>query len=356
MGFGEAESRVYGYETNMNIRSLIGMCAALLALPAAFAAEQQYVVFEGKAGPGHGKHVVFLTGDEEYRSEEGLTQMAKILAERHGFTCTVCYSVNEKGEIDVDTKTNEPGIEALDKADACMMLVRFRSWPEEQMKHFTDYYLAGKPFVALRTATHAFSYPKESPLYKYDWQSKEWPNGFGRQVLGETWVNHWGAHMAQGTRGVIEASQASNPLLRGVTDVFGDTDVYEAEPAAGSTVLMRGQVTKSLEPNSEPASYKKKRADGVEQDINDPMMPIAWTREAANEAGKKNKVLCTTMGASTDLKSEGLRRLLVNGIYWGCGLEIPEKADVSLVGEYKPTFYGTDRFKKGVKPSDLAKP
>jgi hypothetical protein len=53
-----------------------------------------YLVFEGKSGPGMGKHVVFLSGDEEYRSEESLPQMAKILAERHGFKCTVLFAID----------------------------------------------------------------------------------------------------------------------------------------------------------------------------------------------------------------------------------------------------------------------
>src|SRR5215218_3949167 len=92
--------------------------------------QKQWVVYEGKEGPGKGKHVVFLTGDEEYRSEQGLPQLAKILADRHGFKCTVLFSVDPKtGEIDPGTKNNEPGLEALDSADACVMLLRFREWP-----------------------------------------------------------------------------------------------------------------------------------------------------------------------------------------------------------------------------------
>ena len=60
-----------------------------------------WVVYEGKKGPGKGKHIVFLSGDEEYRSEEGLPQLAKILAVQHGFKCTVLFSINKAGEIEV---------------------------------------------------------------------------------------------------------------------------------------------------------------------------------------------------------------------------------------------------------------
>jgi hypothetical protein len=315
-------------------------------------------VYEGKAGPGAGKHIVFLTGDEEYRSEEGLPQLAKILSQRHGFKCTALFSINPKdGTIDPNLHGSLPGAEALDTADAIVMLLRFREWPDEQMKHFVDAYLAGKPIIALRTSTHAFSYDKDSssPYAKFSFGSAMWPGGFGKQVLGESWVDHWAHHKSEATRGVIELGAKDDPILRGVTVIFGDTDVYEAYPPADAKILVRGQALKGMTLDAPPADYRRKRhSDGQEQGINDPMMPVVWTRLYRNEAGKTNKVLCTTMGAATDLKDEGLRRLIVNSVYWATGLEVPAKADVNLVGEYKPTMYGFNGFVKGVKPDDLA--
>src|SRR6202040_1514765 len=164
-------------------------------------------VYEGKAGPGVGKHIVFLTGDEEYRSEEGLPMLAKILSQRHGFRCTVLFALDPDGTINPDNPSSLPGAEALDSADAIVMLLRFRAWPDEQMKHFVDAYLAGKPIIALRTSTHAFSYPNksDSPYAKYSWNyGKDWRGGFGKQVLGETWVAHHGAHKKEATHGIIE--------------------------------------------------------------------------------------------------------------------------------------------------------
>ena len=110
-----------------------------------------------------------------------------------------------------------------------------------------------------------------------------------------------------------------------------------------------------MTPDSPPADYKKKPARGKpEQGVNDPMQPIAWTREVKNEAGKINRILTTTMGAATDLQNEGLRRLVVNGIYWGLKMEVPAAADVAITGEYKPSAYRGGGFKKGVKPADTA--
>jgi hypothetical protein len=308
-----------------------------------------WVVYEGKDGPGKGKHLVFLTGDEEYRSEEGLPMLAKILSQRHGFKCTVLFPVDKDGTIDPNNQQSLPGAEALDKADAIVMLLRYRQWPDETMKHFVDAVNRGLPIVALRTSTHAFNFSaKGTSSYKSF-------NKFGKEVLGEQWVNHWGKHKAEATRGIIEPGARDDPLLRGVTNLFGDTDVYEAYPPADAKILVRGQVLKGMKPDDPPAEYKKKRTtDKQEQGINDPMMAVAWTRRHKNEAGKENKVFCTTMGAATDLQNEGLRRLVVNAVFWGLGLEILARADVTYVDEYKPTMYGFKGFRKGVKPADLA--
>ena len=329
------------------------------ALPAA-----DHVVYEPKTGPGGGKHVVFLTGDEEYRSEEGLPMLAKILSQRHGFKCTVLFSVGADGAIDPNNGASLSNPSALDSADAIVMLIRFRHWDDAAMKHFHDAVMRGVPIVGLRTATHAFNMPKDSTYGAWTWNNAE--GGFGRIFLGETWVSHWGKHRVEATRGVIEPTAKDNPILRGVSDVFGTTDVYEAAPPADSTILLRGLSLKGMNPNDEPADYKKKTKGGVEQPINQPAMPIAWTREVSNPSGKTNKILCTTMGASTDLTNEGLRRLVINGVFWGLGLEVPAQADVTYVDAYSPRMYGTKdgadesdphrfrAFKKGVKPDDLA--
>ena len=133
----------------------------LLGLAGAVAMAADGVVYEGKEGPGKGRHIVLLSGDEEYRSEEVMTQLGRILALHHGFKCTVLYAINpQSGEIDPLTKNNIPGIEALDHADLCVMLLRFRELPDEQMKHFVDFVNSGKPILALRTSTHAFAYSK----------------------------------------------------------------------------------------------------------------------------------------------------------------------------------------------------
>ncbi len=332
------------------IRRTFLTLAAALPLGTCFAADD-FLSYEPK-GEAKGKHVVLLAGDEEYRSEEALPMLAKLLSERHGFKTTVLFSVGEYGVVDPTKGDSLTNPAALDTADALVLLLRFRRWDEATLDKFDAAVKRGIPIIALRTSTHAFSgIPKDSKYAAWNWNNA---GGWGKKVLGETWVSHWGHHKFEATQGVIDEALAGQPLLRGVTDVFGTSDVYEAYPPADAGVLMYGRVLKGMTPDSGALETVKARAtDKKEQPVNDPMMAIAWTRVVKNEAGTENKVLTTTMGAATDLTNESLRRLVVNGLYWGLGLEIPEKADVTLVGEYNPTAFGFKGFKPGLKVTDL---
>jgi hypothetical protein len=318
------------------------------------------IIFEGTKGPGLGKHIVLLAGDEEYRSEEMLPQLAKILAGYHGFKCTVLFSTNpQTGEIDPNELRNMPGMEALTSADLCVLMLRFRNWPDAQMKAFTDYYLAGKPFIALRTSTHAFNgLPPSSAYAAFNHNSTAlWPGGFGRQVFGESWTSHWGKHKAQGTRAVpVEPAASKDPILRSVRTFIGSTDVYEAAPPGDAKILMRGQVLSGMTEMGGAATGRKRRLNGTEQDLNDPMMPIVWTREVRNNLGKTNRVLTCTMGTAAEFQELNFRRLLVNACYWTLGFEIPENNKAAIVGEYRAGDYGFNGYVKGVKPADLLLP
>ena len=309
----------------------------------------QWVVYEGKDGPGKGKHIVFVSGDEEYRSEEALPMLAKILAERHGFKCTVLFAIDPATDIiDPDNQVNIPGLDNLKSADLMVLFTRFRELPDTQMKYIDEYLKTGKPVIGLRTATHAFRYArnKQSPFAKYSFDSREkgWIDGFGHRVLGETWVDHHGEHGKEGTRGLVNGILENNAILRGVKDIWGPTDVYSIRDlTADAQVLIYGQSSHGLTAQS-PLSFDKS------------IMPVAWIKYYKTENGNTARIFNTTMGASMDLVSEDLRRLLVNACYWGMGMEqqIPEKSNVEIVGEYNPTMFGYGKFKKGQTPADHA--
>jgi type 1 glutamine amidotransferase len=334
------------------LRPAVALLAVLsmLALASQTRAADPWVVYPGGEGLGKGKHVVLISGDEEYRSEETLPQLGKILAERHGFKCTVLFAVGKDGTINPNRTDNIPGLEALKTADLMIIFTRFRNLPANQMEAIADYVDAGRPIIGLRTATHAFSMKTGHPFLGYSWDNRSWEGGFGRQVLGETWINHHGSHGKESTRGLIAPGAASDPILKGIKDgdIWGPTDVYAVRlPLPGdSKPIVLGQVLQGMKPDDQPVMGKK----------NDPMMPIAWTKTYTSKAGKTGRAFTTTMGAAQDFSSEGLRRLLVNATYWAVGLEdkIPEKSNVDLVGQYVPHPFGNDRFTKGVRPEDLA--
>jgi hypothetical protein len=315
------------------------------AKPAANA--KQWLTVDGKKGPGKGKRVVLVAGANEYNPESGLPFLARILAERHGFDCTVCFTLNKAGQIDPNTSDNLPGLEALDHADLMIILARFTHPTDEQMKHVVQYLESGRPVIGLRTATHSFAYPRnsESDYKKFSWDNKDvaFDGGFGRQVLGETWITHHAPNGATSTRGLFAPGAADDPILRGVGvgEIWGSTGVYgiRLPLLPNCKPLLIGQVIEGGKPTGKPVVGK----------LNDPMMPIAWTRTYSLGKGKMGRVFTTTMGSADDLiKSEALRRVVVNAAYWATGTEdkIPAKADVDLVGKPTP-------FKKGTTPADL---
>lgn len=306
----------------------------------------EWVVYEGKDGPGKGKQIVLVSGDDEYRSEETLPQLGKMLALHHGFKCTVLFPIDPAtGEIKPDHQTNIPGLEALDTADLLILCARFRNLPDAQMKHIVDYVESGKPIIGMRTSTHAFNMDAKSTYGNWTWTAKD--GGFGRRVLGETWVAHHGNHGSESTRGIVATGQEGNPILKGIKpgEIWGPTDVYTVKlplPADCKPVVL-GQVLVGMKADDKPLEGKK----------NDPMMPVAWTKSYTGKAGKAARVFTTTMGSSTDFESVGVRRMLVNATYWALGMEsqITDTLNVSLVGEFKPTRFGFGSFVKGVKPA-----
>src|SRR3989442_6995252 len=136
----------------------IHSCFAALLLTGALHADEPWVVYDGGEGLGKDKHIVLVSGDEEYRSEEALPQLGKILAKHHGFKCTVLFAIDPMtGEINPNVNNNIPGLEQLKTADLMIIATRFRNLPAEQMQHIVNYLDTGKPIIGMRTATHAFA-------------------------------------------------------------------------------------------------------------------------------------------------------------------------------------------------------
>ncbi|MEP4078349.1 hypothetical protein [Haloferula sp.] len=303
------------------------------------------ITYEGSEGLGSGKHIVFLASDHEYRTEETSPALARILAKHHGFKCTVVFGVDDKGNLEAGS-SKISGLAALEDADLFVIFARFLNPPAEEMAHIEAYLEKGGPVLGLRTSSHAFKIPKDSPYAKYDFQSKVagFEGGFGHQILGNTWVGHYGKNHIQGTRIQIIKDQKDNVILTGVGDnAFCHAGAYVGEPGPDFTVLTESQPLVSMDKDAKADSKK-------------PPSPSTWTRHYTTKDGKKHRVFHSTQGASQDILDENYRRMIVNGALWAAGLEAAIKPDLNIafVGPYQPNKFSFGGCIRNVKPADLA--
>lgn len=308
------------------------------------------------------KKILLVSGDEEYRSEEALPQLAKILSEHHGFNCTVLFAQDpdSPGIIDPNYRFNIPGLQLLKEADLVIWFTRFRELPPNQIQHLEDYLKAGKPVLGIRTATHAFNIEnKDHPFVHYSWnyqgEKEDWHLGFGKRILGETWYMHHGDHKQQSTRGVFSRVEASHPILNGIDsgDIWGATDVYGIRTpiSENARVLVYGQsIERAGDFDENDLFYGMRETDSLlaklsgpdnnRYDPNKEMPPIAWLNQYQLPDESQGHSFTSTIGSSTDMLDDEVRRLLVNASYHLLDLEVPELADISLVGEYNPNQFG----------------
>jgi type 1 glutamine amidotransferase len=257
----------------------------------------------------------------------------------------VLFSVNDKDEVDPTKKIrwedktvthNIPGLEHLAKADLVILFSRLISLPDAQLKHFYEYLDAGKSIIGIRTANHGF--------LGFEYQKDGKKIDFGEDVLGGSFRNHHGRWQADSTRGIIVEKNKDHPVLKGVSDIWGLTDVYRTFKEGGSlpagcTALVDGQPLKGRKPDDAP------NPDLI-------ALPVAWVKTWTSNAGKTARVFHTTMGSADDFRNAGLRRLMVNAAYWCLGLEenINPRSKVDIVGEYNPPGSGFDYAKLKVVP------
>lgn len=291
-------------------------------------------------------HVVFVTGDEEYRSEESMPMLARILKRDYGFRVTVLYSLDERGMIDPNVLTNIPGLAALDSADLMVLFTRFRALPDSQLQHVLDYADSGKPIVGFRTATHAFRYP-DDPAHAY--MNEEWTTG----IFGQHWITHHG-HFDDGGRPLTSVSPVSwrtaHPILRGVGPFPAHSWLYHVD---GGGDILGGDSRPLLVGEALRSSHAEKG----ELDRYPITNPVAWTKSYTGRSGVPARVFYTSLGHPYDFREEAMRKLALNGILWALGLEEripPDGARADFVGSYEPNNSGFgSAFKPDQRPPPL---
>ena len=331
----------------MNVRIALVAAAGFLSIMYSQANAVDRVVYEGEAGPGKGKHILFIASDHEYRGEETCPAIARIMAKRYGFKCTVLFGQTVEGLIKPGS-SHIPGIEAIDDADMLFLFLRFVRPNDEWMAKFESYLKRGGPVLGLRTTTHAFNGLKGTYAYhNYNNKGEDFAGGFGRQVLGETWnprlgAGHYGRNHKFATAMHVVSDQNEHPIMRGVKDMHAMAGAYSARPMPNSTILATNRVLESMEVGAKPIPDKAPQ-------------PAAWVRNYKFQGGKEGRAFCSTQGASEDIVSEGVRRMIVNATLWCMKMEdhIKADADVSFVGPYNPTTFSFKPSIKDAKPADI---
>ncbi len=343
----------------MKFKSFLGLLAGLSSVffyvpktMAETSENPQWLSYKGGEGPGKGKHVVLIAADQEYRSEQALPMLARILSTHHGFDTTVLFSVNDEGMVDPTLATPKrgeeatsrkhiiPGLDQIAKADVLILFTRFMSLAEDQQKLIVDYFDSGKPIIALRSSNHGFW--GQLP-YKINDQQVTLS-----QIFGGSFMNHHGEWSADSTRGDIVPEMKDHPIVKGVKDIWGLTDVYRTFPEGGKlpegcTALVYGQPLIG-------------RVQGGANNPEKEPLPVIWVKNWKTSTGKEARILHSTMGSGKDFENPGLRRIVVNGVYWGLNLEDKIKADSSVeyVGEYTPISSGFHYEKLGVVPHPVS--
>ena len=306
-------------------------------------AEVMSFLARGRGGLGDTR-IVFVTGDEEYRSEESMPMLAEILHRDYGGDIRVCYALAEDGTIDPNRLDHIEGLDAVKDADLVVLYTRFRQLPDEQLKILTDYAASGKPMVGFRTSTHAFRYPGESPHAQT--MNDTWPI----QVFGQKWITHHGHHGDNEQRltdVTIDQNMRDHPVLRGVTPFQGYSWLYHVD-GGGDSLPPDAQVL-TMGKSLISGYSKSNRTDRFPLD-----QPVTWIIEREETEGLPHRVFFSTTAHPYDFREPAMRRLALNGILWSLNREdlIPtEGARTDLVGTYDPapSGFGTV-YKQGVRP------
>jgi glucose/arabinose dehydrogenase/type 1 glutamine amidotransferase len=304
-----------------------------------------WLTYEGGEGPGQGKHIVLIAADQEYRSEQSLPMLAKILSKHHGFDTTVLFSLNESNQVDPTRKIrwedetvmhDIPGLEHLKNASLVILFSRLITLPGDQLQHIYAYLDSGNPIIGLRTANHGF--------IGFDYEKDGQRVRFGEDILGGSFRSHHGRWHRDSTRGILVEENRDHPVLVGVSDVWGPSDVYRTYPEgeglpADCLPLVMGQ----------PLTGRS-HTDPPNEDL--APLPVAWVTTWEGNTGKTSRVFHSTMGSAKDFESAGLRRLTINAAYWCLGMEslVSPGSSVEIVGDYDPLSSGFDYEALGVEP------
>ena len=204
--------------------------------------------------------VCLVSGSLEYESDASLAKLKKHLESKYNIRCTMAVR-KEKDDL--------PGLENLKSCDVAVFFTRRMTIKGKQLDMVKAYCAAGKPIVAIRTASHGFQ----------NWLA------FDREVLGGNYKNHY----RTGPKCQVKFTKAGakHPILKGVKPFSSVASLYRNTGVAEDVnVLLTGHIPEHSE-------------------------PLAWTR--MHNGGR---VFYTSLGHPQDFDNDQFVRLVVNALYW----------------------------------------
>ncbi len=224
---------------------------------------------EAQSGPRI--KVVLISGEFEYSSRETFPAWKAFLERTYPIDCTY---LERPAATNVQSIA---GLEALDRADLAIIMIRRMVLPADQLNRFKAYLDSGRPLIGLRTASHSFE----------NWRE------FDKEVLGGNYGNHYG-NQFQPVISLVETG-ASHPILKNVAGFVSKGSLYKNTPLAASSVpLLSGKI--------ETAAAE----------------PVAWTH-----LYKQSRIFYTSLGHPDDFKENSFRQLLINAIFWTLDKPVP---------------------------------
>jgi type 1 glutamine amidotransferase len=239
--------------------------------------------------PKTAPRVVFMIGEDEYKTWETLPEFAKSTLEPLGIKTTVIHA-------DAKEKNSFPGLaKALREADLLFVSVRRRTPPKEELEAVRAHLNAGKPLIGIRTACHAFALRPNEKLPENS-NLAQW-TGFDPEVLGGSYTGHHG----DGPKTTIKLANGAteHPILKAIelSKLIGNGSLYKVAPLdATAQPLLIGSIPEK------------------------PAEPVAWTRLYGSN---KARVFYTSLGHPDDFQNAEFRRLLVNAIFWAANQPRP---------------------------------
>jgi len=288
--------------------------------------------------PDDRPYVVFVTGDEEYRSEDSMPMLARLAERELGVRTRVLFALDSAGYVDPNVADNIPGLAALDSADMMVCFLRWRNLPDDQVKHILDFAESGKPMVGFRTSTHPFKYEDDPGRVHLN---NDWPVA----VFGQQWITHHG-HFEDGSAPLTSVTMRNagyeSPIMTGVNPFSAYSWLYHVDGGEWNLnpkakVLLEGR------------SLRSKHDEAGILDKFPISNPVAWTNDY-----KGAPVFFTTLGHPYDWKNANMRRLALNGMAWAMGRaeDIPVNGfNTEIIGTYAPNNSGFgEKFKPGRRP------